>query len=47
VTVKGATNNNMYYRGYDLIEGWDHFWTALSGTTSDTPVMNTFYFYSP
>lgn len=48
VTVKGATNNKIYYRGYDLIEGWDHFWTEMAtGGTSDTPVMNTFYYYDP
>jgi hypothetical protein len=48
VTVKGATNNKIYYRGYDLIEGWDHFWTEIAtGGTSDTPVMNGFYYYNP
>lgn len=50
VAVKGNSSNAMYYRFYDTIEQkWipEMTWSPAVGSTSDTPIMNTYYFGGP
>jgi len=35
--VKGATNNNIYYRSMNSSGNWDASWTVLSGQTGKSP----------
>lgn len=42
-----GNSGGIYYQTYDPIDGWPGVWSNIPGSTSDTPVQRTQYFWNP
>jgi hypothetical protein len=47
LAVKGRTGGGIYYQTYNPIDLWPGVWGNIPGSTSDTPVQRTQYFWAP